>query len=101
LFGDIVKVTPTSKVVGDMALYMVANDLTPAEVNDPARDIAFPESVISLFKGELGYPPDGFPAALQKKVIRDEPALQGRPGVNLPPCRSRSRACRSGESRRP
>ncbi len=85
LFGDIVKVTPTSKVVGDMALYMVANDLSPAEVADPARDIAFPESVISLFKGELGYPPDGFPKALQKKIIRDEPALVGRPGLNLPP----------------
>ncbi|MDB5970560.1 MAG: pyruvate carboxylase [Hydrocarboniphaga sp.] len=85
LFGDIVKVTPTSKVVGDMALYMVANDLTPGEVADPARDIAFPESVISLFKGEIGYPPDGFPAELQKKIIRDEPALVGRPGLNLPP----------------
>jgi pyruvate carboxylase len=84
LFGDIVKVTPTSKVVGDMALYMVANDLTPEEVADPARDIAFPESVISLFKGELGYPPDGFPEALQNKVLRDEPPLVGRPGLSIP-----------------
>ncbi len=85
LFGDIVKVTPTSKVVGDMALYMVANDLTPEEVADPARDIAFPESVISLMKGELGYPSDGFPPDLQKKILRGEPALVGRPGLNIPP----------------
>ena len=85
LFGDIVKVTPTSKVVGDMALYMVANDLTPDEVADPARDIAFPESVISLFRGELGYPPDGFPVELQKKVLKGAKPLEGRPGASLSP----------------
>lgn len=84
LFGDIVKVTPTSKVVGDMALYMVANDLTPEEVLDENRDIAFPESVISLFKGELGFPPDGFPEGLQKKVLKSTPPLTGRPGKFLP-----------------
>ncbi len=83
LFGDIVKVTPTSKVVGDMALFMVANDLTPAQVLDPAREIAFPESVVSLFKGELGYPPEGFPKALQKKVLNGAKPLCGRPGENL------------------
>jgi pyruvate carboxylase len=84
LFGDIVKVTPTSKVVGDMALFMVANDLTPAQVRDPNREVAFPESVVSLMKGELGYPPDGFPADLQKKVLRGEKPLPGRAGDFLP-----------------
>ena len=85
LFGDIVKVTPTSKVVGDMALFMVANGLTPEEVADPARDTAFPESVVSLMKGELGFPADGFPPALQAKVLKGEAPLQGRPGATLPP----------------
>jgi len=84
LFGDIVKVTPTSKVVGDMALFMVANDLTPEQVRDPQREVAFPESVVSLMKGELGYPPDGFPADLQKKVLRGEKPLPGRAGDFLP-----------------
>jgi pyruvate carboxylase len=85
LFGDIVKVTPTSKVVGDMALFMVANDLKPADVSNPAREVAFPESVISLFKGELGFPPDGFPKELEKKVLRGEAPMQGRAGDHLPP----------------
>ena len=85
LFGDIVKVTPTSKVVGDMALFMVANDLTPADVADPDKEIAFPESVISLFKGELGFPPDGFPKALEKKVLKGGKPLEGRYGANVPP----------------
>jgi pyruvate carboxylase len=84
LFGDIVKVTPTSKVVGDMAIFTVANDLTPAEVADPAKEIAFPDSVVSLFKGELGFPPDGFPPALQKKVLRGAKPLPGRAGDYLP-----------------
>ncbi|CAG4895886.1 pyruvate carboxylase [Paraburkholderia saeva] len=81
--GDIVKVTPTSKVVGDMALMMVANDLSAADVTDPAREIAFPESVVSLFKGELGFPPDGFPAELSRKVLRGEPPTPYRPGDQL------------------
>ena len=84
LFGDIVKVTPTSKVVGDMALFMVANDLTAEQVRDPAREIAFPESVISLMKGELGFPPDGFPEAIQKKVLKGGKPLAGRAGDFLP-----------------
>jgi pyruvate carboxylase len=85
LFGDIVKVTPTSKVVGDMALFMVANDLKPQDVSNPARDVSFPESVISLFKGELGFPPDGFPKALEHKVLRGEAPMQGRAGDHLLP----------------
>ncbi len=84
LFGDIVKVTPTSKVVGDMALFMVANDLKPQDVSNPAREVAFPESVISLFKGELGFPPDGFPKDLEHKVLRGEAPMQGRAGDHLP-----------------
>ncbi|WP_075791004.1 pyruvate carboxylase [Massilia putida] len=85
LFGDIVKVTPTSKVVGDMALFMVANGLAPEDVADPARPIAFPESVVSLFKGELGFPPDGFPAELGAKVLQGARPLEGRPGATLAP----------------
>lgn len=84
MFGDIVKVTPTSKVVGDMALMMVANDLDAAAVLDPSREVAFPESVVSLFKGELGFPPDGFPPALQQKVLAGAEPLTGRPGEHLP-----------------
>lgn len=83
LFGDIVKVTPTSKVVGDMALMMVANDLSVEDVRDPAKDIAFPDSVVSLFKGELGFPPDGFPAELSRKVLRSEPPKPYRPGDHI------------------
>jgi pyruvate carboxylase len=64
---------------------MVANDLKPQEVSDPVREIAFPESVISLFKGELGFPPDGFPKALEHKVLRGEQPMQGRAGDHLPP----------------
>jgi len=84
MFGDIVKVTPTSKVVGDMALMMVANDMTAADVCDPAKEVAFPESVVSLFKGELGFPPDGFPAELSRKVLRSEPPAPYRPGDLIP-----------------
>jgi pyruvate carboxylase len=83
MFGDIVKVTPTSKVVGDMALMMVASDLSAEAVLDPAREIAFPESVVSLFKGELGFPPDGFPAQLGRKVLKAEPPQPYRPGDRL------------------
>ncbi|GAP34560.1 pyruvate carboxylase [Piscinibacter sakaiensis] len=89
LFGDIVKVTPTSKVVGDMALMMVANDLAPGDVADPARELAFPESVVALFRGELGFPPDGFPAALSRKVLKlgpdGTPPAPYRPGDGLAP----------------
>ncbi|MEZ5611709.1 MAG: pyruvate carboxylase [Rhodocyclaceae bacterium] len=84
LFGDIVKVTPTSKVVGDMALFMVTNDLTPADVVDPQREIAFPESVVQMFRGELGFPPEGFPAALQAKVLGGQAPLSGRAGESMP-----------------
>ncbi len=84
-FGDIVKVTPSSKVVGDMALMMVTSDTSIDEVLDADTDIAFPESVVSLFAGELGQPPGGFPEALQKKVLRSREPITVRPGSLLEP----------------
>ncbi|MFD2207127.1 pyruvate carboxylase [Kiloniella antarctica] len=84
MFGDIVKVTPSSKVVGDMALMMVTSDLTRADVESFDKEIAFPESVVSFFKGDLGQPVGGFPQALQKKVLKDEEAITARPGSLMP-----------------
>lgn len=84
LFGDIVKVTPTSKAVGDMALFMVANDLTPDDVLDESRELAFPASVIDLIGGMMGQPPGGFPEAVKKRILRDEPGITHRPGESLP-----------------
>ncbi|AWM38852.1 2-oxoglutarate carboxylase small subunit [Gemmata obscuriglobus] len=85
LFGDIVKVTPTSKVVGDMTLFMLANNLTPEMVLDPKKEIAFPESVVEFFEGKLGQPPGGFPPALQTRILRGRKPLTDRPGATLPP----------------
>jgi pyruvate carboxylase len=85
MFGDIIKVTPTSKVVGDMALAMVTGGLTQEDVLDPDRHVAFPDSVVSFFRGELGQPPGGFPAALQRKVLGKEKPLTVRPGSVMPP----------------
>ena len=85
MFGDIVKVTPTSKVVGDMALVMVTSGLTKEKVLDPQTDVAFPESVVQLFRGELGQPYGGFPAGLQQKILKGEKPLTQRPGASLPP----------------
>jgi pyruvate carboxylase len=84
-FGDIVKVTPSSKVVGDMALMMVTSDTSIKDVLDPDTDIVFPESVVSLFAGELGQPPGGFPQALQKKVLQSREPITVRPGSLLEP----------------
>ncbi|WFU08797.1 pyruvate carboxylase [Rhizobium sp. CB3090] len=83
MFGDIVKVTPSSKVVGDMALMMVSQDLTVADVENPAKDIAFPDSVVSMLKGDLGQPPSGWPAALQKKALKGDKPYTVRPGSLL------------------
>ena len=85
LFGDIIKVTPTSKVVGDMALFMVGNSLTPKDVLEGGRELAFPESVVEFFEGRLGQPPGGFPKTLQKRVLRGRKPMRGRPGASLPP----------------
>ncbi len=85
MLGDIVKVTPTSKAVGDMALFMVANELTPEDVLDPSRELAFPASVKDLLGGRMGQPPGGFPEDLQKRVMRDEAILTTRPGESFEP----------------
>ncbi|WP_316013861.1 pyruvate carboxylase [Roseobacter sp. HKCCA0434] len=85
MFGDIVKVTPSSKVVGDMALMMVSQGLTRAEVEDPKVDVAFPDSVVDMMRGNLGQPPGGWPDKLQKKVLKGEKPMTDRPGAHLSP----------------
>ncbi|MDD7970701.1 pyruvate carboxylase [Roseinatronobacter alkalisoli] len=85
MFGDIVKVTPSSKVVGDMALMMVSQGLTRADVENPERDVSFPESVIDMLRGNLGQPPGGWPEGILRKVLKDESPLTERPGARLPP----------------
>ena len=85
LFGDIVKVTPTSKVVGDMTLFMLSNNLTPEDLLNPKKEVSFPESVVEFFEGKLGQPPGGFPPELQSRVLRGKQPLADRPGALLPP----------------
>jgi pyruvate carboxylase len=85
MFGDIVKVTPSSKVVGDMALVMVSQGLSRAQVEDPEHDISFPDSVIDMLRGNLGQPTGGWPEALVKKVLKGEAPFTGRPGARLEP----------------
>ena len=83
MFGDIVKVTPSSKVVGDMALMMVSQDLTVADVVSADKEVSFPESVVSMLKGDLGQPPSGWPEALQKKALKGDAPYTVRPGSLL------------------
>jgi pyruvate carboxylase len=83
MFGDIVKVTPSSKVVGDMALMMVAQGLTPGDVIDPRCEISFPASVVEMLRGDLGQPPGGWPPELQSKVLKGEKPSTARPGSLL------------------
>ena len=85
MFGDIVKVTPSSKVVGDMALMMVAQNLSRDDVENPKTDVAFPESVVDMLRGNLGQPPGGFPKHLVKKALKGEKPNLDRPGKNLEP----------------
>ena len=85
MFGDIVKVTPSSKVVGDMALMMVSQGITRAQVEDLKTDIAFPDSVIDMMRGNLGQPPGGFPKQIVEKVLKGEKPVTTRPGAHLPP----------------
>ena len=85
MFGDIVKVTPSSKVVGDMALMMVSQGLTRADVEDPTKDVAFPDSVIDMMRGNLGQPPGGFPPGILKKALKDEAPILDRPGLHVAP----------------
>ena len=83
MLGDIVKVTPSSKVVGDLAIFMVKNDLTPENIYNKAQGMTFPDSVVSYFKGMIGQPPGGFPEKLQKLVLKNEQQINVRPGELL------------------
>ncbi len=83
MFGDIVKVTPSSKVVGDMALMMVSQNMTRAQVEDPNTDVAFPDSVVDMMRGNLGQPPGGFPDTIIQKVLKDEAPNTERPGKHV------------------
>ncbi|MBC6442984.1 MAG: pyruvate carboxylase [Rhodobacteraceae bacterium] len=83
MFGDIVKVTPSSKVVGDMALMMVSQGLTRAQVEDPKVEVAFPDSVVDMMRGNLGQPPGGFPKVLVSKVLKGAPPATTRPGAQM------------------
>lgn len=80
MFGDIVKVTPSSKVVGDMALFMVQNHLTEQDVYARGEELSFPESVVTFFQGDLGQPVGGFPKELQRIILKGRPAFTERPG---------------------
>ena len=87
LFGDIVKVTPSSKVVGDMTLFLMANDMKPADVLqlDVHHNLAVPNSVVEMFAGALGTPPGGWPAKVQRIILRGGKPKHGRPGAGLKP----------------
>lgn len=85
IFGDIVKVTPSSKAVGDMAIFMVQNELTPDNLLEKGADLAFPDSVVAYFGGMMGQPDGGFPEGLQKMVLKGEAPITERPGELLPP----------------
>lgn len=85
MFGDIVKVTPSSKVVGDMAQFMVANNLTREDVYANGENISFPESVQQFFMGDIGQPEGGLPKDLQKIVLKDKTPFTDRPNKHLPP----------------
>ncbi|EPR72029.1 Pyruvate carboxylase [Winogradskyella psychrotolerans RS-3] len=85
MFGNLIKVTPSSKVVGDMAIFMVTNNLTPDDVMERGETISFPESVINFFKGDLGQPVGGFPKTLQKIILKNKEAYTDRPNAHLTP----------------
>lgn len=84
VLGDIVKVTPTSKAVGDLALMLVSNNLKASDIVNSKRELSYPASVIDLLSGMMGQPPGGFPADVQKSILRDTPLVAGRPGETLP-----------------
>ncbi|SDH89597.1 pyruvate carboxylase [Alteribacillus bidgolensis] len=85
MFGDVVKVTPSSKVVGDMALYMVQNDLTEDDIYEKGENLDFPDSVVEFFQGFLGQPYQGFPKELQQIILKGREAITHRPGERLEP----------------
>ena len=85
LLGNLIKVTPSSKMVGDLAIFMVQNGLTPENILERGRDLTFPDSVIGYFKGMIGQPQGGFPKELQEVVLKGEEPITCRPGELLPP----------------
>ena len=85
MLGDIIKVTPSSKAVGDMAIFMVQNGLTPENIYEKAQGIDFPDSIVSYFEGMMGQPYGGFPERLQKLVLKGKEPITCRPGELLPP----------------
>lgn len=85
LFGNLIKVTPSSKVVGDMAIFMVTNELTTEDVMTRGEEISFPDSVISFFMGDLGQPVGGFPKKLQKIILKNKKPYTNRPNAHLAP----------------
>ncbi|HYJ37731.1 MAG TPA: pyruvate carboxylase, partial [Chitinophagaceae bacterium] len=85
MFGDIVKVTPSSKVVGDMALFMTANNYSENDIHEKADQLSFPDSVIGLMRGDLGQTPGGFPKELQKIILKTETPFTDRPNAHLKP----------------
>jgi pyruvate carboxylase len=85
LLGDIVKVTPSSKVVGDLAIYMMTHNLTPETLLERGAELQFPESVVGFFAGEIGIPPGGFPERLQRAILKERPALTGPAADLMPP----------------
>lgn len=85
LLGDIIKVTPSSKTVGDLAQFMVQNNLTAQQVEERAEELSFPNSVVEFMQGYIGIPPGGFPEPLRTKVLKGRPTIEGRPGASLPP----------------
>ena len=87
LFGDIVKVTPSSKVVGDMTLFLMSREMRPRDILklDVHHDLALPNSVVEMFKGALGVPPGGWPKKLQSIILRGAKPERGRPSANLDP----------------
>jgi pyruvate carboxylase len=84
LLGDIIKVTPSSKVVGDLAQFMVSNNLSEQDVLDKAETLSFPSSVVEYFQGLIGQPHGGFPEPLRTKVLKGKKGLDGRPGASMP-----------------
>ncbi|XP_017044971.1 pyruvate carboxylase, mitochondrial isoform X2 [Drosophila ficusphila] len=83
LLGDIIKVTPSSKVVGDLAQFMVQNNLTADQVLERAEELSFPKSVVEYLQGSIGIPHGGFPEPLRSRVLKDMPRIEGRPGAEL------------------
>ncbi|MGL5151359.1 MAG: pyruvate carboxylase [Clostridium sp.] len=85
MVGDIIKVTPSSKMVGDMAIFMIQNDLTPDNIYTKGKNLAFPDSVVAYFKGMMGQPDGGFPKDLQRLILKDDEPITCRPGELLEP----------------